>query len=209
MLSHTIEQAGLSPTIASIDRRTGLPRRLTFAGPRTPIRIAFLGLCDMTATWFSPIQSHFAHDVPAIDVPPSVSRTVHLLALDEHRAFFSPIHINNSGSAREVWFAGTHSDVCGGNYNQALNALSRQYIRDQMRQSGLMVRPVDSDFDPLARRVIRAQAQGADRDVFVVESYGRSQSAPLVHQSVVGVTRNHRLPKKHVVVNSDYPLFQP
>ena len=82
-----------------------------------PVRIAFLGLWDTVTSYgnvWTPI--HW----PNVTRNPSVDRVAHAIAIDERRAFFRPNRwaVLDGQQVDEVWFAGVHSDVGGGQNTQ-------------------------------------------------------------------------------------------
>ncbi|KAG8706870.1 hypothetical protein FRC09_002156 [Ceratobasidium sp. 395] len=70
----------------------------------------------------------------------------HALALDERRVKFLPEHVRglkDGGSTKEVWFAGTHSDIGGGNKtNQDLNRGGEplKWMMEEAHREGLSVK---------------------------------------------------------------------
>lgn len=101
-----------------------------------PIR--FLGLWDTVGSFgltLGPFQKiNLGHH---LGVPTNVERCFHALALDERRSKFKPTRL--SPRAYEVWFRGNHSDVGGGNGNNALNNIS---LRWMLRKAKLARLPV-------------------------------------------------------------------
>jgi len=51
---------------------------------------------------------------PGDKLPRAVIAGYHAMAIDEKRAFFPVLKWNANKKARQVWFAGVHSDVGGG-----------------------------------------------------------------------------------------------
>jgi hypothetical protein len=64
----------------------------------------------------------------------SVSNCYHALALDERRRTFM---VTRVAGAREVWFAGVHSDVGGGNGNRGLNDIPLRWMAQKAQEAGL------------------------------------------------------------------------
>lgn len=72
---------------------------------------------------------------------PSVRFARHAVAMDERRVSFSPtLWSGSSGSGqdvRQVWFAGGHSDVGGGNEHRGLSDCSLVWMLGEMETSGI------------------------------------------------------------------------
>ena len=64
----------------------------------------------------------------------TVSHCYHALALDERRRTFMVTRVTG---AYEVWFAGVHSDVGGGNGNRGLNDVSLRWMATKAQEAGL------------------------------------------------------------------------
>jgi len=64
----------------------------------------------------------------------SISNCFHALALDERRSTFMVTRVSG---AYEVWFAGVHSDVGGGNGNRGLNDIPLRWIALKAQEAGL------------------------------------------------------------------------
>lgn len=70
-----------------------------------------------------------------------VKHVVHALALDEERSAFRPWRITISNpfqTVKEVWFAGSHSDVGGGYENSKPSEFSLRWVVDRAAMAGLM-----------------------------------------------------------------------
>lgn len=87
--------------------------------------VASLGLPSRRA-WF---DAHFTERLQ-IDVPPSVMKARHALALHELRGLFEPLLWKPSGHTdlKQVWFSGSHADV-GGGYEAGQTGLSDIALR--------------------------------------------------------------------------------
>ncbi|KAJ8482638.1 hypothetical protein ONZ45_g14882 [Pleurotus djamor] len=81
----------------------------------------------------------------------------HALALDERRAKFQPEYVNGGlgpqpgqpGDVKEVWFAGTHSDIGGGNVeNRSLNNFgpSLRWMTHEAMACGLKMSPYKGEW---------------------------------------------------------------
>jgi hypothetical protein len=64
----------------------------------------------------------------------TVSHCFHALALDERRRTFMVTRVSG---AYEVWFAGVHSDIGGGNGNRGLNDVSLRWMALKAQEAGL------------------------------------------------------------------------
>jgi hypothetical protein len=64
----------------------------------------------------------------------SISNCFHALALDERRRTFM---VTRVPGAYEVWFAGVHSDVGGGNGNLGLSDIALQWMALKAQEAGL------------------------------------------------------------------------
>lgn len=74
-----------------------------------------------------------------MDLPSDV-HAVHALAIDEVRGFMEPVHIDTNPNAKEVYFAGDHSDIGGGHKDDADNPISDislRYMAKQMQDCGV------------------------------------------------------------------------
>lgn len=102
---------------------------------RFPIR--FLGMWDTVASvgWWNPVK--FPHTRKNV----SVQTARQALALDERRAFFRPnLLVEQEGlDVKQVWFAGSHSDVGGGMpvEHGGLWRAPFEWMVDEARNAGL------------------------------------------------------------------------
>jgi uncharacterized protein (DUF2235 family) len=110
--------------------------------PGYQLRIHFLGLFDT-------VKSYGWVKNPVVirneDVNPSVLRVRHAISIDEKRVFFRQMHWNRSPGqdCKEVWFAGSHSDV-GGGYAEAKSGLAKitlEWMVHEAIESGMVVNP--------------------------------------------------------------------
>jgi uncharacterized protein (DUF2235 family) len=109
-----------------------------------PIR--FLGLWDTVPSFGVPGNGlNIGWD---LDVPDSVERCAHALALDERRKTFPPwrpllrVHdVADPPRLTEVWFRGVHSDVGGGNRNPGLSSIALDWMYAQAEAAGLPFTP--------------------------------------------------------------------
>lgn len=59
---------------------------------------------------------------------PHIDRALHLLALDEERVWLQPTLFNHDKRVKEVWFAGSHSDIGGGYWYDGLSDICLQFM---------------------------------------------------------------------------------
>jgi len=83
-----------------------------------------------------------------LDLPDNVAKCYHALALEERRHTFHLHRLNArvedadaEGRLFEVWFRGVHSDVGGGNDNQALSSIALNWMLRKAVDRGL---PIDA-----------------------------------------------------------------
>ena len=119
-------------------------RGIVDAGGRVVTRqpvIDFIGLFDVVGSFGIPIslgpfkfqEWNVGHTL-ALPENIDVSNCFHALALDERRRTFMVTRITG---AYEVWFAGVHSDVGGGNGNTARNDIALRWMALMAQQAGL------------------------------------------------------------------------
>lgn len=73
----------------------------------------------------------------------SVLHARHAMAMDEHRQSFTPTLWANVGShpdAKQIWFAGVHSDVGGGYVQAGLSDIALEWMMDEAEAAGLCFR---------------------------------------------------------------------
>jgi hypothetical protein len=58
----------------------------------------------------------------------TVNKALHMVALDDKRKAFQPTLMNKDDRILEVWFAGAHSDVGGGYYQDGLSDITLQFM---------------------------------------------------------------------------------
>ncbi|MDP6707857.1 MAG: DUF2235 domain-containing protein [Alphaproteobacteria bacterium] len=117
-------------------------------GQTTVPPIRFLGLWDTVGSFGIPIDLVLNfQDIDIgydLDVGENVQRCSHAMALHERRQTFD-LRRQDVGGGRpnieEVWFRGVHSDVGGGNANEALSSIALAWMLRQADQAGV---PVDA-----------------------------------------------------------------
>ncbi|KAG8759647.1 hypothetical protein FRC12_009713 [Ceratobasidium sp. 428] len=110
---------------------------------RKKVDLHFVGVWDTVAS----VGFRSGKPFPLSDEGGHITHFRHALALDERRVKFLPEHIKPSAqgeqSQEEVWFAGTHSDIGGG--NKANPTLDRggeplKWMMEEAYEQGLSVR---------------------------------------------------------------------
>ncbi len=122
-----------------------------------PCPIHFLGLFDTVTSvgWvYNP------RVLRATTNNSSVSNVRHAIALDERRAFFRQNTWGrkhwNKQDAKEVWFAGVHSDI-GGGYaldKSALSNITLEWMLKEAIEKGILIENLDN-----ARRIVNSIAE--------------------------------------------------
>ena len=112
--------------------------------------IRFLGLWDVVAAFGIPIDIGIPFSRInlgyRLKLPDNVKYCFHALAMDERRQTFRPTRVNGG---YEVWFRGLHSDIGGGNDNQALSHIALRWMLRKAAKAGLPIRPgADRMLDP-------------------------------------------------------------
>jgi len=109
--------------------------------------IRFLGLWDVVPSFGLPgIALRSANNINfgwSLDVPDTVEKCFHVLALDERRGAFDVRRLDKehtkSSRIQEVWFRGVHSDVGGGNGNVLRGNISLKWMLEQAHACGLPI----------------------------------------------------------------------
>jgi len=125
-------------------RRFGGGNRFKSAFARTdPVSIHMVGVWDTVSSfgWFWNFKT-----LPYTRNNPSISHIRHSVSIDEHRACFPsnpfehPDDLPENKSFKEIWFAGSHSDV-GGGYPEAEDGLAKialAWMYDESSRLGLV-----------------------------------------------------------------------
>lgn len=148
--------------------------------------IRFVGIWDC-------VPSFGAATIPAnigwnLDLPANVERCFHALALDERRHTFrlhrpKCVASARPGSLCEVWFAGVHSDVGGGNRNIALSSIALQWMLLNAQRCGLPIKP-KAIHDNAARMVPGTMSSTGPRYDLVKNPFRQVRPQDQVHESV-------------------------
>lgn len=112
---------------------------------RTPY-IQFLGVWDTVGGQGAPTPvfhsaSQWQHiGFHSTELSHQVENAYQALALDETQSLFSPdlwTDKPETAHVKQVWFSGSHLDVCGGNLNTGLSDISLQWMIEQAQKHGL------------------------------------------------------------------------
>ncbi|KAG8723252.1 hypothetical protein FRC12_024513 [Ceratobasidium sp. 428] len=137
------EQIPFAWAIYSGDEDSSVKLKFKEAFCRKKVDLHFVGVWDTVASVGLLPRKPF----PLSDQCDHITHFRHALALDERRVKFLPEHINQLSageqSQEEVWFAGTHSDIGGG--NKANPTLDRggeplKWMMEEAYEQGLSVR---------------------------------------------------------------------
>lgn len=162
--------------------------------------IRFLGLWDVVAAFGIPIDIGIPFSRInlgyRLKLPDNVKYCFHALALDELRQTFRPTRVDG---AYEVWFRGVHSDIGGGNDNQALSNIALRWMLRKAAKAGLLIRPgadrmLDAAIDPNA---------GVSKNKDLIKNDPRTiKSSDLMHYTVM-TREGHVNPPTGAPVESD------
>ncbi len=135
-------------------------------------KVRFVGVWDIVGSFglsFDTIvnfqEINLGWNIDTLDV--CVEHCYHAMALDERRETFNVTRLDpdhNCPGIHEVWFRGVHSDVGGGNGNEARSNIALQWMLDKARSCGV-------EFDetkaahPRYRRVDRFAPVSQNKDV--------------------------------------------
>jgi uncharacterized protein (DUF2235 family) len=127
-------------------------------GDKVQPRIRFLGLWDVVASFgvpldIGPVKFQKTNIGWQLTLPPIVDHCFHAIALDERRQSFRVTRVTG---AYEVWFRGVHSDVGGGNGNEALSNIALAWM---LRKATLVGVPVDPAAAIAASKAINPNAK--------------------------------------------------
>lgn len=110
---------------------------------RTPIK--FIGVWDTVGALGIPVpfwgslstRDFLFHDT---DLSSTVKFARQALALDEQRADFQPTlwHSKAQSDLKQTWFAGSHSDIGGGNSNIQVSDIALAWIANEAKHCGLV-----------------------------------------------------------------------
>jgi len=110
-------------------------------------KVRFLGLWDLVGSFglsfdtFINFQDiNLGWDIDTVHQ--CVEHCAHAMALDERRETFNVTRLdpgNAFDNIREVWFRGVHSDIGGGNGNEARSNIVLQWMLDRAQETGLPI----------------------------------------------------------------------
>ena len=132
--------AALALDFANLIAKRGIVDARGGVVTRQPV-IDFIALFDVVGSFGVPMslgplkfqEWNIGHNLKLPTTIP-VSNCYHALALDERRSTFM---VTRVAGAYEVWFAGVHSDVGGGNGNQGLSDISLRWMAHKAQEAGL------------------------------------------------------------------------
>ena len=116
-------------------------------------KIRFIGVWDVVASFgFALLGDQALNLFHHLALPKAnVDYCFHALAIDERRPSFLPMRLNG---ACEVWFRGVHSDIGGGNGNDALNDVTLKWMMSKAKAAGLPIADADIPNVPVPVRAI-------------------------------------------------------
>lgn len=123
-----------------------------------------------------------------LNLPAKVEHCFHALALDERRQTFR-LHRPKlavgaaTGALYEVWFAGVHSDVGGGNKNTGLSSIALQWMLLNAQRSGLPIKPKAIQ-DNAARMTPGTLSSAGARYDLIKNPFRKVRPQDQVHDSV-------------------------
>ena len=148
-----IDPAGLpeNPSPEAVERSFALYRDrdeavLQALPGRRPVPIRFLGAFDAVEALGLPIPGLRALTRPRVgrhprQLPSNVEIARHALALDEVRGAFEPAvwrpPLHAGQSVDQVWFSGSHADVCGGFGKREISDHTLLWMMAEAEQAGL------------------------------------------------------------------------
>lgn len=108
-------------------------------------KVRFLGVWDIVGSFglaFDTVvnfqEINLGWNIDTLDA--CIERCFHAMALDERRETFNVTRLDRERTCpgiREVWFRGVHSDVGGGNGNEARSNIALQWMLAQARSCGV------------------------------------------------------------------------
>lgn len=103
------------------------------------------GSLDLNPETFPASGIVFENDTLA----PHIEKSLHILALDEQRLLFQPTLFNHDERVKEVWFAGSHSDIGGGYWFDGLSDIFLQFMIDNIAGELTVLSIDDIDYSAL------------------------------------------------------------
>ena len=173
--------------------------------------IDFIALFDVVGSFGIPMslgplkfqQWNLGHTLRLPTTIP-ISNCYHALALDERRRTFMVTRVTG---AYEVWFAGVHSDVGGGNGNLGRNDIALRWMAFKAQAAGLpgfssdRVLEATRSYNPAAPV---SQSPGYD---VIHDDWRPIREGDRIHQSVTLPRPEFNSPRSSVVVEPDIVLI--
>lgn len=121
--------------------RQGIRHPDTGAVVEAAPRVDFLALFDVVAAFglavnLGPLRFQEWNPGHRLELPDNVQQCCHAMALDERRQTFTVSRLAHP-RAHEVWFAGVHGDIGGGNGNLGLNDIALRWMAIKAMGAGL------------------------------------------------------------------------
>lgn len=164
---------------------------------RTPIH--FLGVWDTVGSLGIPDDLALLNLIDSVEnnqfqdtaLSDTVLHARHAIAMDERRQSFTPTLWQNAAKhadAKQIWFAGVHSDVGGGYVQTGLSDITLQWMIEEAKAQGLCFRPgIDAQIHPDPRGVLHDSAVGVFAALKTLP-----RSAPLVADTGVAASKLHK-----------------
>ncbi|WP_083494301.1 phospholipase effector Tle1 domain-containing protein [Colwellia sp. MT41] len=106
---------------------------------------AIRGSLDLDPNTFPASGIVFENDILA----PHIANALHILALDERRLWLQPTLFNQDERVKEVWFAGSHSDIGGGYWFDGLADICLQFMLDNIAKQLTVLSVEQLDYSAL------------------------------------------------------------
>lgn len=150
--------AGIIPAFLIYRKRDGtadtwLARQFRRRFSHHPVRIKFIGVWDTVGALGIPVKplnalTRWATQFHDVKLSRSVEYAYQAVAIDEKRQVFTPTLWEQDANPppeqkemRQVWFAGCHSDVGGGNDDSGLSDVALMWLIQRAQSAGLSFAP--------------------------------------------------------------------
>lgn len=155
-------------------------------GQDDPVTVDLLFLFDMVAGTSSPLRLRYTSGPFVVSVSDNVRQAVHVLAMDEGRPSYLPLHVNVSSTTREVWFRGAHSDIVGGNGNRGRNHLTLRYALRTLVDAGVEIQGgAEVELSPALTPFGGTASDRSPRALVTMSNDAISDAPITIHASVV------------------------
>jgi Uncharacterized alpha/beta hydrolase domain (DUF2235) len=169
--------------------------------------IDFIALFDVVGSFGMPIgfgplkfqEWNIGHTLTLPTTIP-ISNCFHALALDERRRTFMVTRVS---AAQEVWFAGVHSDVGGGNGNLGLNHIALRWMALKAQAAGLPGFTSDRVLEATRSYNPRAPVSHSPGYAVIRNDWRPIREGDRVHQSVALPRPEFNNPTVSVVAEPD------